>query len=310
MNEKNKPEKNTGEKEMQEEKSEVMNETEDRIDSSKGDERKGYGNDEIKEDTVESAEVKDSEEARESEETDESVEVKDNEEVKESEEIKEGAEVEESAEKIKPKESQKKTLDKEKLKESVKKGVSKARTVAEDLKEEREVKAKTKELKDEGEQEAEEEAEEEVKKEIPIEKIAIKKPRRKIEGEEKRLFKFALTAKKKKPKFSRQELHKKKKLADVWRTPRGIDSKQIEKKRGKGKVPMIGYKKPRIVSGLHPSGYTPVHVYNLAGLDSIDNKSEAAVISAGIGRKKRNEIIKFANEKSIAILNPRKGELL
>ncbi|HIE33641.1 MAG TPA: 50S ribosomal protein L32e [Candidatus Altiarchaeales archaeon] len=114
--------------------------------------------------------------------------------------------------------------------------------------------------------------------------------------------------KKKKPRFVRQESTKLKRLKDKWRRPRGIDSKKHEEKRGKGKIPKIGYKKPNYLRGIHPSGYYPVLIHNVVELSTINPKKEAAIIASSIGRKKRNEIIRIANEKKITILNPRKGE--
>ncbi|MFH0859612.1 MAG: eL32 family ribosomal protein [Candidatus Altiarchaeota archaeon] len=133
----------------------------------------------------------------------------------------------------------------------------------------------------------------------PIEKIKYHTPRE-LNDSEKALMK-------KKPRFLRQEYHKLPRLEDKWRAPKGIDSKQIEGKRGKGKLPSIGYKKPSTVSGL-VMGYRPVLVKNTANLSDVSSGA-AVIISSSVGRKKRNEIIKTANERKIIILNPRKGEL-
>ncbi|HHQ44590.1 MAG TPA: 50S ribosomal protein L32e, partial [Candidatus Altiarchaeales archaeon] len=91
----------------------------------------------------------------------------------------------------------------------------------------------------------------------------------------------------------------------TWRRPRGIDSKQLEEKRGKGKVPKIGYKNPDtgIIAGLRPTMVTSV-----ADIRAMDAKTEGAMIAKQVGRKKRNMIIQEANKLNIAILNPRKGE--
>ncbi|MBD3387700.1 MAG: 50S ribosomal protein L32e [Candidatus Altiarchaeales archaeon] len=112
---------------------------------------------------------------------------------------------------------------------------------------------------------------------------------------------------KKKPKFNRQELPRLPRVKDKWRHPRGIDSKKIESKRGKGALPSIGYKKPKAVSGLQ-YGFRPVQVHNLDGLKDINPDVEAAVIASCVGRKKRNMIIEEANKLKITILNPRRGE--
>ena len=112
-----------------------------------------------------------------------------------------------------------------------------------------------------------------------------------------------------KPKFLRQEYGrpKKSKLKNKWRKPKGIDSKKAEKKRGKGAVPSIGYRKSASESGLH-YGFEAVRVFNEWGLETIDNKSQAAVIASCVGRRKRNSIIERANELKITILNPKRGE--
>jgi large subunit ribosomal protein L32e len=117
-----------------------------------------------------------------------------------------------------------------------------------------------------------------------------------------------LSKKKGKPRFIRQEFHKLPRLKEVWRKSRGIDSKKHEGKRGKGETPQDGYKNTEEIRGITPQGFFPCVVRNLADLDKIDTKKQAAVIGATVGRKSRNEIIKAANGKKITILNPRKGE--
>ena len=156
-----------------------------------------------------------------------------------------------------------------------------------------------KEVKKEGKVEKEKGVKE-VKKEKRIEKI-------KFHG--RRDISDVLKLRKKKPRFMRQELPKLKRLKDKWRRPRGIDSKKQEGKRGKGKLPKIGYKKPASVREIHPSGFYPVLVHNVKELTLINPEEEAAIIARSIGRRKRNEIIRSANELKITILNPRKGEL-
>jgi large subunit ribosomal protein L32e len=138
------------------------------------------------------------------------------------------------------------------------------------------------------------------KKHLHIEKIKFRE--KKDISEVKKL-------RKKTPKFTRQEFGKFAKLDDKWRTPRGCDSKKDEGKRGKGASPKIGYKRPAEAREIHPSGFYPVMVRNPTELSIVDPKTHGAIISAAVGRKKRNEIIKAANNLSITILNPRKGEI-
>jgi large subunit ribosomal protein L32e len=114
-------------------------------------------------------------------------------------------------------------------------------------------------------------------------------------------------SKKTKPAFHRQEFMRYKKLDQKWRAPTGIDSKKLEKKRGKGNSPSIGYKKPHDESEMH-YGFRAVRVFNADGLKAIDSKVQAAVIASAVGRRKRNMIIEEANRLNITIMNPRRGE--
>ena len=137
---------------------------------------------------------------------------------------------------------------------------------------------------------------EEVRKEKPIVKV-----KHFAEGKIK-------VARKGKPRFTRYELYKCKKLKDVWRTPKGMDGKKKEGKRGKGAMPSIGYRNPGGSYGVI-KGFKAVQVSGLGGFEGIDHTTQAIVISACIGRKKRNVIIEEANKRKIVVLNPRKGEL-
>ncbi len=110
-----------------------------------------------------------------------------------------------------------------------------------------------------------------------------------------------------KPRFIRQEGGRYKRLQDVWRRPTGIDSKKLERKRGKGGLPEIGYKKPARDSGLQ-FGFEPHRVFNVNDLRAVKPGREAAVIAKSVGRRKRNLIIEEANRLKITVLNPRRGE--
>ncbi len=145
-------------------------------------------------------------------------------------------------------------------------------------------------------------------KEIPIEKIKFH-GRKSLSNEERKKIGFIISKKKKKPKFAREEMYKVKKLKDVWRRRRGIDSKAAEEKRGKGKLPGIGYKKPNLLTGIDPSGYYSVLVHNSNELRALNPGRDAIIIASAVGRRKRNEIIRVANDLKVTILNPRKGEI-
>ena len=110
-------------------------------------------------------------------------------------------------------------------------------------------------------------------------------------------------AKKKKPKFKRQEWFKKKALGKKWRKPRGIHSKLRKQEKAKGKLPRPGYGSPKLVKGLSREGYREVLVRNVKDLEKIKPKEEIAVIMSGVGKRKRFEIIEFAGKNNIKIQN-------
>lgn len=109
--------------------------------------------------------------------------------------------------------------------------------------------------------------------------------------------------KSKKPKFLRQDIHKKKKLKPVWRKARGLQSKVRLNISGYRKKVTSGYSSPKEVRGLHASGLKQILVSNLNELKNIDNKTEGIIISSNVGTLKRYEIIKKAIEMKINILN-------
>lgn len=108
--------------------------------------------------------------------------------------------------------------------------------------------------------------------------------------------------KSKKPKFLRQDAHKKSKLKNVWRAPKGRQSKMRLKKKGKRKQPSIGYSSPKEVRGLSPEGLKPIMITNINDLNKIKEK-EGIILSGKIGAKKKLEIIKKIQELKLTLLN-------
>lgn len=105
----------------------------------------------------------------------------------------------------------------------------------------------------------------------------------------------------KRKKFRRQS--RRKSVKDAWRKPRGINSKKRRAERYTGKMPKIGYKKPKEKRGLHPSGYEDILIKNENDLEDLDPETQAARISAKLGKRKRKKVIEKAEEKNIKILN-------
>ncbi|MEE9406405.1 MAG: 50S ribosomal protein L32e [Candidatus Aenigmarchaeota archaeon] len=113
-------------------------------------------------------------------------------------------------------------------------------------------------------------------------------------------------AMKKKPEFKRHETCKRAKLKDSWRKARGKHSKVRQKHRGKRKMPSIGYRLPAKVRDLNRAGYREVLVSTLADIRKLDPKKEMALITSSVGRKKRLEIMKAAEDAGVGISNIRR----
>ncbi|NOX71249.1 MAG: 50S ribosomal protein L32e [Candidatus Micrarchaeota archaeon] len=117
------------------------------------------------------------------------------------------------------------------------------------------------------------------------------------------LLKLKEKIKRKKPSFKRQETGKHAKLKDVWRRPRGKHSKMRMHEKGRGAMPNPGYGSPGAVKGLNRLGLEETLVNNVSELSSLDPKAQAAVISSGVGEKKKKEILSKANELKIRVMN-------
>ena len=87
---------------------------------------------------------------------------------------------------------------------------------------------------------------------------------------------------------------------DKWRKPHGID---LDKGLQHGFRPKIGYGSSAETKYVHPSGYMEAMVCNLNDLEKINPKTHAARLSSVLGKRKRNMIVKKANEKGIWVLN-------
>ena len=104
-------------------------------------------------------------------------------------------------------------------------------------------------------------------------------------------------------RFKRQEYARYKKLGIKWRRHRGKTSKMRRYEAGKPDMPAIGYRTPRAIRDLHPSGFKDVLVHNMEELEAIDPAVEAASISASIGKRKKALMLDKASELGIKVLN-------
>jgi len=103
--------------------------------------------------------------------------------------------------------------------------------------------------------------------------------------------------------FKRQCIHQKKKLDDVWRRPRGLQSKQRKQIRGKGRHPRPGYGGPVAVRGFHPSGYEEVLVFAPAELEGLNPETQAVRVARTVGNRKREVIQEKALELGLKVFN-------
>ena len=109
---------------------------------------------------------------------------------------------------------------------------------------------------------------------------------------------------KRKPAFRQQDSWKQGRLkTNSWRKPKGMHSKIRMSFKGNPRMPSPGYKAPRLVRGLHPSGLNVAVISTPAQLELDKATPEAIIIAAKVGNKKRLEIIRKATEKKIKILN-------
>lgn len=106
------------------------------------------------------------------------------------------------------------------------------------------------------------------------------------------------------PAFTRQTAHMKKRLSAGWRRPRGGQSKQRRRVKGKGEVVQAGYRSPAAVRDRHPSGFEEVLVHRPADLDGVDPDREAVRIAAAVGDRKRERIEDRAADDGVRVLNP------
>lgn len=125
-----------------------------------------------------------------------------------------------------------------------------------------------------------------------------------LDPESQRLLKVRKKQKAKKPNFVQTDLHKKKRLKNTWRRPKGLHNKKRRHILGKGEMARVGYGSPVAVKGLHPSGFQDVLMSRVQDLDELDPSTQAVRIARTVGQRKRMDIVKKARSLGLKILNP------
>ena len=109
----------------------------------------------------------------------------------------------------------------------------------------------------------------------------------------------------KRPTFKRQNWFRYKRLGEKWRRPRGIHSKMRRHFKYRIPVAQVGFRGPASVRGLHPSGFEEVLVHNTKEVENVNSETQAVRISSTVGDKKRELIVKKADELKIRVFNRR-----
>ena len=118
-----------------------------------------------------------------------------------------------------------------------------------------------------------------------------------------KLLKSRSAIKSRKPTYRRVQAHQFAKLnhKDTWRKPKGMGNKVRRGRRGKPSMPEVGFKSPFSVSGLDHNGLRPVIVNNVAGLASVDSKTDVVVIGATVGGRKTIDVLNAAVKAKLKV---------
>jgi len=122
--------------------------------------------------------------------------------------------------------------------------------------------------------------------------------------ERKRLLALRSKVDEKKPDFVRPESWRYNRLDPRWRRPRGLDNKVRRQIKGWPTSPRMGYRTPKAVRHLHPSGLEEVLISNLADLSLVNPQRQAVRIGGKVGGRKRNLIVTEAAKMGVRVLNP------
>lgn len=107
----------------------------------------------------------------------------------------------------------------------------------------------------------------------------------------------------KKPVFLAQDTHKKKRIRQRWRRPRGLQSKIRLNKRGYRRGVSSGWRSPIAARGLSPEGLIPVRIETLAQLEALDAKTQGAMVSGRVSIRTKKILYDAAAKKKVTVLN-------
>jgi len=105
-----------------------------------------------------------------------------------------------------------------------------------------------------------------------------------------------------KPGFSRHASHRKARLPDNWRRPKGLQNKLRLNKKSRGPSVSTGYRTPVLVRGRSESGKKEALVYTKNDILNLEPESHALII-ARVGNKRRVELLEEAKKQGFEVLN-------
>ncbi len=155
---------------------------------------------------------------------------------------------------------------------------------------------------------AEKKAERKGEKEEEAKEEYEPKQKPKLDAATRKLLRMRAAKSAARPRFRRQEWFRYSRFHGEWRKPQGGQSKLRRHFGYRWNLPSIGYRGPREVRGLHPSGFQEVLIHNPRQLEGLDPARQAVRIAGAVGARKRALIEKAAEEKGLRVLNRMVGE--
>src|SRR3989338_746596 len=107
----------------------------------------------------------------------------------------------------------------------------------------------------------------------------------------------------KKPRFATQDSHKHKEISARWRRPKGMHSKMRLHKKSKPRGIDKGFRSPREVRHLDPSGLEKVMVDTADDLSNLKQDEQIVEIRSGVGSRKRIELLTIIMKQGLKITN-------
>lgn len=89
-----------------------------------------------------------------------------------------------------------------------------------------------------------------------------------------------------------------------WRKPKGVDNKARLKIKGYPPLVEVGYRAPRAVRGLHPTGLKPVVIHSLSELEKLDPLKHIIYVASTTGLRNKLKIVEEAEKRGFKVANP------